>query len=116
MARPRISEDPMYHLLREGKVEEFNQRRRDGEQCDLRSCDFSRVDLRELDADGLDLSDCYFRMTDLRGLDLRNTRLEGASFAAANISGTYFPIEVRTDELLMSIEHGTRVRYCQISR
>ncbi len=111
MARPRISADPMYQLLREGKAVEFNQRRQHGEQCDLRGCDFSRVDLRELDADGLDLSDAYFRMADLRGLDLRNTRLEGASFAAANISGAYFPVEIRADELLMSIEHGTRIRY-----
>ena len=112
MARPRIPENPMYHLLRESKVEEFNQRRQNGEQCDLCGCDFSRVDLREMHADGLDLSDCYFRMTDLRGLDLRNARLEGASFAGAHISGTYFPTELRADELLMSIEHGTRVRYC----
>ena len=111
MNKPKISQDPMYLLLREGMVKEFNQRKAAGENCDLVSCDFSRLDLRGLDADGLDMSGGYFRMADLRGVDLRNTRLEGASFASANISGTYFPKELSAEEIVMSVMHGTRVRY-----
>jgi len=111
MSKPKISQDPMYQLLREGLVKEFNQRKAAGEACDLKGCDFSRLDLRELDASGLDMSDGYFRMADLRGLDLRNTRIEGASFASANISGTYFPKELRAEEIELSVLHGTRVRY-----
>ncbi len=111
MTKPRISQDPMYVLLREGKVEEFNAEREAGKNCDLTGCNMSRIDLRNLNADGLDLSDCYFRMADLRGLDLRKANLEGASFATANISGVYFPNHLSVEEIQMSITHGTRVRY-----
>ena len=34
--RPRLSADPLYRLLREGRVEEFNRRRKAGEAVDLR--------------------------------------------------------------------------------
>ena len=69
--KPRKSADPLYLLLREGRGEEFNRRRKAGETCDLRGCDFRGLDLRGLDAANMDFSDCYFRQTDLRGLDLR---------------------------------------------
>ena len=109
--QPRITQDPLYHLLREGEIKEFNKRRAAGESCDLTGTDLSRLDLREMNADGLDLSNAYFRMTDLRGIDFRNTRLEGASFASANISGCYFPKALSPEELLLSVTHGVRVRY-----
>jgi uncharacterized protein YjbI with pentapeptide repeats len=47
----------------------------------------------------------------LRGLDLRACSLEGASLAHAQISGTYFPPELSADEILMSVNFGTRLRY-----
>jgi len=50
-------------------------------------------------------------MADLRGIDFRNAKLEGASFADANISGTYFPKEISASEINMALAHGTRVRY-----
>ncbi len=108
---PTISDDPMYRLLREGAVEEFNSRRAAGETCDLRGCDFRTLDLRNLDANGLDLGDAYFRQTDLRGVDLSNANLEGASINAAKISGAYFPPELSAEELMLSLTHGTRMRY-----
>lgn len=111
MAKPRMSDSPMYLLLRMGDVEEFNRRRAAGETCDLRGCDLSRLDLRELDARGLDMRDCYFRSSDLRGIDLRETLLEGASFAQAFVSGCYLPAELSPAEMMMALEHGTRVRY-----
>ena len=43
---PQIKDDPLYRLLREGDVEEFNARRSGGEECDLRGCDFRTLDLR----------------------------------------------------------------------
>ena len=109
--RPRINQDPLYHLLREGEIAEFNQRRAAGESCELSGTDLSRLDLREMHADGLDLSNAYFRMTDLRGVDFRNAKLEGASFASANISGCYFPKELGAGEILLSVTQGVRVRY-----
>ncbi|MGE0386244.1 MAG: pentapeptide repeat-containing protein [Gammaproteobacteria bacterium] len=111
MNRPRISDDPLYQLLREGDIKEFNRRRAAGEACVVAGCDLSRLDLRGMDARGLDFSDCYFRMSDVRGIDFRQSRLEGSSFAAANVSGCYFPPELRAEELQCSIAHGTRVRY-----
>jgi len=108
---PQITDDPMYRLLRDGAIEEFNQRRAQGEDCDLSGCDFRTLDLRKLDARGLDLRNCYFRQTDLRGLDLTGANLEGSSINAAKISGVYFPKELDADEINLSLMHGTRMRY-----
>ena len=59
----------------------------------------------------MDFSDAYFRSADLRGIDFRKANLEGASLAHAQISGTYFPVELSADEILMSMNFGTRLRY-----
>ena len=83
--KPRESADPLYLLLREGRVEEFNRRLKAGERVDLRGCN-------------------------LRGLDLRTARLDGASLHAAHISGVYFPAEFAPAEIEMSVRMGTRLR------
>lgn len=111
MAEPRMSNDPMYLLLRMGDIEEFNRRKAAGGVCDFTACNLSRLDLRGLDASGLDFRDCYFRSSDLRGIDFRTTKLEGASFAQAFVSGCYLPSEISAQEMLMALEHGTRIRY-----
>jgi uncharacterized protein YjbI with pentapeptide repeats len=108
---PIITDDPLYCLLREGKIDEFNARRQAGAQTELRQCDFRGSDLRGMDANGLDLTDAYFRGADLRGLDLRETNMRGASLAQAHISGTYFSAELDAQELMMSVQYGTRLRY-----
>ncbi len=108
---PQITDDPLYRLLREGAVEEFNSRRASGETCNLVGCDFRTLDLRKLDAKGLDLRDCYFRQADLRGVDFSETNLEGASINAAKISGAYFPKALSAEEITLSLTHGTRMRY-----
>jgi uncharacterized protein YjbI with pentapeptide repeats len=109
--QPEIKDDPMYRLLREGEIEEFNARHAAGESCDLRGCDFRTIDLRKLHAKGLDLRDCYFRQADLRGIDLSEANIEGASINAAKISGTYFPRQLSAEEIMLSLTHGTRMRY-----
>jgi len=103
--------DPLYKLLREGRVKDFNERKKLGEKIDLRDCDFRGLDLRGLDAHGLDLRGCYFRQTDLRGVDLSESNLEGASINAAKISGVLFPTELSAEEITLSLLHGTRLRY-----
>lgn len=111
MVEPIISNDPLYLLLREGKVAEFNQRVAVGEIVDLRGYDFRHVDLKGLVADRLDFSDCYFRQADLRGVDFSNSiSMQGASIHDAKVSGVYFPSEVSGEEVLLSLEHGTRIR------
>jgi uncharacterized protein YjbI with pentapeptide repeats len=100
----------MYQLLKEGKIEEFNQRRSSGEPYDLRNTDLRGTDLRDLDARNLDLSGAYLRHADLRGLDLSEANLEGASINSAKISGTYFPTTLSAEEITLSLVHGTRLR------
>lgn len=107
----KISNDPMYQLLRDGAIKEFNARKAAGQTCDLRNCDFRSLDLRGLDASGLDFSDSYFRQTDLRGVDFREANLEGASINNAQISGSYFPSQLSASEIMLSLAHGTRMRY-----
>ena len=109
--KPIITDDVLYCLLREGKIEEFNARRDAGASPTLRQCDFRGTDLRGMNAAGLDLRDAYFRGADLRGLDLRDVDLRGASLAQAHISGVYFPDDLPADEIMMSVQHRTRLRY-----
>lgn len=112
MAAPIISDNPLYRLLREGKVGEFNRRVAAGEEVELVGCDFRHINLQTINTTGLDFSNSYFRQADLRGVDFSTcASLEGASLHGAKISGTYFPSTLRADEILLSLEHGTRLRY-----
>jgi hypothetical protein len=109
--KPRISEDPLYMLLRDGGQDDFNQRRATGANCDLVGVNLVGVDLRGANLKGLDMSGAYLRGADLRGLDLRETNLLGASLAQAHVSGTFFPTEIAASEIMMSVQYGTRIRY-----
>lgn len=111
MSAPKILQDPLYQLLRDENIKVFNDSRAKGVSTDLRSGDFRGLDLRGMNADGLDMSNAYFRGADLRGIDFSHCRLEGASIAGANISGCFFPKELSADELLLSLNQGTRMRY-----
>jgi uncharacterized protein YjbI with pentapeptide repeats len=111
MSKPEIKDNPLFQLLRHGKIAEFNAQREDGAALDLRNTDLRGVDLRGLNARGLDLADCYLRQADLRGIDFSATNLEGASISGAKISGTYFPVALSAQEITLSLLHGTRMRY-----
>jgi len=112
MSIPIISDDPLYRLLRDGKVSEFNQRIVAGEIANLQGCDFRHINLQNLETEGLDFANSYFRQADLRGVDFANcSNFEGASIHGAKISGARFPTEIRADEILLSLEYGTRIRY-----
>ena len=109
--RPKIIDHPLYLLLRDGSVEEFNRQRTPVTPLDFSGCNFRGIDLRGVDVAGVDFTDSYFRGADLRGVDFRESRLEGASLATALVSGCYFPSELSADEILLSLERGTRLRY-----
>ncbi|HHA18393.1 MAG TPA: pentapeptide repeat-containing protein [Methylophaga sp.] len=112
MSAPIISDDPLYRLLREEKIAEFNEKIAAGGKADLTCCDFRHINLTGLITDGLDFTNSYFRQADLRGVDFSNCdSLEGASIHGAKISGAFFPKEIRAEEILLSLEHGTRMRY-----
>jgi len=110
MSKPEIKQDPMYQLLREGKIKEFNQSKSSGESFDLCNSDLRGLDLRGLDADGIDFSHCYFRQADLRGIDFSTCNFEGASVNGAKISGCFFPRALSAEELNLSLAHGTKMR------
>lgn len=110
MGGPRISQDPMYQLLHDEKIEEFNKHKATGKTPDLRGCDFRGLDLRKMDARGLDLTNAYLRGCDLRSIDFRSCKMYGASLADAKISGCFFPEDISAEEILMSVMHGTRIR------
>ncbi|MAL99971.1 pentapeptide repeat-containing protein [Hydrocarboniclastica marina] len=110
----RMIDHPLFQALRNENVDAFNQARKSlNEVPSFAYCDFRGLDLRGLDATNLDLSNAYFRGADLRGVDFRQANLEGASIAGAKISGCYFPHKLAADELVMSLNHGTRMRYRQ---
>lgn len=111
MSQPRQLDTPLYRLLHNDDVAGFNAQRPQDAGIDLSGGDFRGLDLRTLDAGGIDFRDAYFRGADLRGVDFRATQLEGASIAHAQISGAYFPAELSADEILMSMNFGTRLRY-----
>lgn len=109
--KPEIKQDPMYQLLRQGKIDDFNTLKAHGQKIDLTACDLRGLDLRGIDAGGIDFSNSYFRQADLRGVDFSESNLEGASIYGAKISGTYFPRELTAEEITLSLLHGTRLRY-----
>ncbi|MCB2426072.1 pentapeptide repeat-containing protein [Methylophaga pinxianii] len=112
MGEPKITQDPLYQLLRDGKIEEFNHRIAKGEKVDLTSCDFRHLNLQGLIANGLDFSNSYFRQADLRGIDFSQCiSLRGASIHGAKISGVFFPSPLTAEEITLSLQHGTRMRY-----
>lgn len=107
----RIIDDPLYQSLRSENISAFNNAKaKTSPLPSFELCDFRGLDLRGMDADGLDLRSAYFRGADLRGIDFRNAQLEGASIAGTKISGCYFPKSITSDELIMSLNHGTRLR------
>lgn len=111
MSHPHQLDNPMYRLIRGEDIKGFNAQKPKEGTIDLCCGDFRGLDLRSLDATRVRFTDAYFRGADLRGLDLRETCMQGASLAHAQISGTYFPEELSADEILMSVNFGTRLRY-----
>ena len=114
MGKPTISDDPLYQLLRNENIKEFNEQRQVMDCDNLRSGDYRGRDLRNMNAAKLDFSNSYFRNTDLRGVDFRESNLEGASLIDAKVSGTYFPDQLSAEEIRLSLDTGTRLRYKKI--
>lgn len=108
---------PLYDILRSEDIKAFNvEKAKLSELPSFAHGDFRGLDLRGLDAKGLDLRHAYFRGADLRGIDFSKSRMEGASIASAKISGCYFPHRLEADEIVMSLNHGTRMRYALLPK
>jgi uncharacterized protein YjbI with pentapeptide repeats len=111
MDKPVIKQDPLYQLLRTENIKGFNEQRDRLDTSELKNGDYRGRDLRNMNAAGLDFSNSYFRNTDLSGIDFRDTNLEGASLLDAKLSGTYFPTALSAQEIRLSLDTGTRLRY-----
>ena len=111
MDKPVIKQDPLYQLLRTEDIKGFNEQRDQLDTRELKNGDYRGRDLRNMNAGGLDFSNSYFRNSDLSGIDFRNTNLEGASLLDAKLSGTYFPEALSAEEIRLSLNTGTRLRY-----
>ncbi len=109
--KPEIKDDPLYQMLRHEDVDSFNANRDSLDTNQLQSGDYRGRDLRKMNARGLNFSNAYFRNADLSGIDFRETNLEGASLMDAKVSGVYFPDELSPEEIRLSIDTGTRLRY-----
>jgi len=106
-----IKHDPINDMLRDGKIEEVNTILANGAKPTFSGANFRGLNLTGLNTQGCDFSNSCFRLTDLRGLDLASCDLKGASLKGAKVSGTLFPANIPAQEIMMSIEHGTRLRY-----
>jgi uncharacterized protein YjbI with pentapeptide repeats len=111
MDKPVIKQDPLYQLLRTEDIKGFNEQRDHLDTKELKNGDYRGRDLRNMNSSGLDFSNSYFRNSDLSGIDFRNTNLEGASLLDAKLSGTYFPEALSAEEIRLSLNTGTRLRY-----
>lgn len=107
---PEMKDTDSYRALRLGDVASFNAAREAGEMPDLENADLRACDLRGADLEGVSLVGAYLKLADLRGVDLRHCNLAGASLHSARISGVYFPDELDPQEIMMSVQHGTRLR------
>ena len=111
MAQPRFLDNPSFRALRLGDLEEFNRHVAGSKQVDLSNADLRGVDFRGVAEIGkLNVRGAYLRNADLRGLDLRGWDMEGCSLYHAQVSGTFFPVNLSPEEIVMSLEHGTRMR------
>ena len=111
--KPVIKTDPLYQMLRQEDVDNFNASRDSLDTAELTGVDYRVRDRRRMNARGLVFSIAYFRNCDLSGIDFRETNLKGASLMDAKVSGVYFPEALSADEIRLSLEHGTRLRYHQ---
>jgi hypothetical protein len=106
---PRFVNHPAYRCLRVGDVAGFHRYSSEG-IVDLSNADLRGVDLRKADLSNVVLRGAYLKDADLRGQDLRQVDIEGCSIRNAKVGGAYFPYNVRPEEVLMSVSHGTRIR------
>jgi uncharacterized protein YjbI with pentapeptide repeats len=106
----RPTDNPAYEALRERQKAKFLDILADSYHIDFSNCYLRGVDLSEVSLSKVILKGAYLHSADLRGVDLSHHNLEGCSIHKARISGVFFPKNISVDEILMSLQHGTRIR------
>ncbi len=107
---PKFLNHPAYRCLRVGDIGGFHRYRSEEDVVDLTNADLRGIDLRKADLRNVVLRGAYLKDADLRGQDLRHHDLEGCSLRNAKIGGVFFPENIRPEEVIMSVQHGTRIR------
>jgi len=79
------------------------------------------IDLRGANLRGANFQFAVFEETNLEGADLKGANLAGANMRRANLRYAVLyhcnlykaalPLEIRPDEILLSVKEGTRIRY-----
>jgi hypothetical protein len=59
----------------------------------------------------VDLSHCYFRAADLPGIDFSNAASKARVSTEHGFPAPFSPAELTADEVMLSANHGTRMRY-----
>lgn len=106
----RFINHPAYRCLRVGDVAGFHRYAELRDVLDFSHADMRSVDLRKVDLAKVILRGAYLKDADLRGQDLRQLDLEGCSLRNAKVGGVYFPENLSSNEILMSLQFGTRLR------
>ncbi len=97
-------------LLRKERIDDFNKAVANKTNYDLQNINLRGRHLVGANFKHADLCGAYLANCNLKGINLSRAKLEGASLHRAKISGVYFPKNVRADEILNSINYGTRIR------
>ncbi|MGE0199594.1 MAG: pentapeptide repeat-containing protein [Candidatus Melainabacteria bacterium] len=109
-----MADQQALELIQEDNHLAFNQlMERTGGEVDLSGAHLRAYDLRKYNLKRANLTGAYMRHADLRALDLSEANLEGASIREAKVSGTLMPRNIAAIELMLSLQHGTRLRVIQ---
>lgn len=100
----------MFDMLIDGNIDRFNDERAKGTLPDFTKKNLRGIDMRRADLSGVSLHDAILSHADIRGLDLHDCDMEGASMKDAKISGVFFPENLAPQEIMMSVQFGTRMR------
>ncbi|MBI5136876.1 MAG: pentapeptide repeat-containing protein [Nitrospirae bacterium] len=109
---PACTEGPseLSEMLRHGCYDDFNANVAKCGSANLVGANLRMADLTRANLKGADLRNAYLRACDLRGQDLSGCNLDGASLHDAKVSGVLFPANLDAQEIIMSVELGTRMR------
>ncbi len=100
----------MYLLLKKENIKAFNEAVKDLKDYDLQNVNLRGRNLISANLKYADLRGAYLANCNLKGVNMSFAKMEGASMHRARISGTYFPKNLRADEILNSVNYGTRLR------
>ena len=106
-----MADEEAQRLIQEEKFLDFNNYvEKHGGAVDLSDAHLRSYDMRKCNLQKANFNNAYLRSSDLRGADLSEATLEGASMKEAKISGVKFPRNYSSNEIMMSIQYGTRLR------